>query len=224
MPAADLVAFSDLARAAYCPRQLYYARRDDREPPPEATECIDLAFRYPELHSADEEALREAPVDRPPDAYRAALDRLADREEWSELVDPAATRTLLEGKDCRGVAHKVLEPDGGPPVPTIVSPGAPPEEGVWEPQSVRAVAAAKSLAWERETEVPRALVEYPAYGVVREARLGVRRTATYRRVLRVVRTLDGPPPRLRGSDKCEPCEYRGRCGVETRSLRSRLGL
>ncbi|QLG60636.1 CRISPR-associated protein Cas4 [Halorarum salinum] len=224
MPSGDLVAFSDLARAAYCPRQLYYLRRDDREPPEEATERIDLAFRYPTLRSADDDALREAPVDRPPDDYRAALDRLADREEWAALTDPGSTRTLLEGKDCRGIAHKVLDPDDGPPVPTLVSPGAPPEQGVWEPQAVRAVAAAKALAWERGREVPRALVEYPAHGVVREVRLGVRKAAAYRRTLRTVRSMDGPPPRLRGSDKCDPCDYRAECGVETRSLRSWLGL
>lgn len=224
MPATDLVTFSDLARAAYCPRQLYYLRRDDREPPEEATERVSLAFRYPELRSAADDDLREAPVDRPPDDYRAALDRLSDREEWSALTDPSATRSLLEGKDCRGIAHKVLDPDDGPPVPTLVSPGTPPEQGVWEPQSVRAVAAAKALAWERQREVPRALVEYPTHGVVREVRLDVRRTATYRRTLRTVRSMDGPPPQLRGSDKCDTCDYRTECGVETRSLRSWLGL
>ncbi|WP_313693161.1 CRISPR-associated protein Cas4 [Halorarum halobium] len=224
MPAADLVAFSDLARAAYCPRQLYYVRREDREPPSEATERIDLAFRYPELRAADDAALRTEPVDRPPDEYRGAMDLLAGREEWADLTDPAATRTLLEGKDCRGIAHKVLEPDDESPVPTIVSPGDPPEQGVWEPQAVRAVAAAKALAWERQREVPRAFLEYPTHGVVREVRLTVRKKATYRRVLRTVTTMDGPPPRLTGSDKCDSCHYREQCGVKTRSLRSWLGL
>ena len=224
MPAGDLVALSDLARAAYCPRQLYYARREDREPPDEVRACIDLAFRYPELRTADDGTLRALPVDRPPDEYRGALERLAERDDWGDLTDPAARRRLLTGKDCRGVAHKVLEPDDGPPVPTVVSPGAPPERGVWEPQSVRAVGAAKALAWERAEEIPRALVEYPAHGVVREVSLNLRRTAAYRRVLRVVRSLDGPPPRLKGSDRCGGCAYRQRCGVETRSLRSWLGL
>mgnify|MGYP000536634911 CR=1 FL=1 len=36
-----------------------------------------------------------------------------------------------------------------PPTPTIVSPGDPPDAGVWKPHSVQAVAAAKALAWER---------------------------------------------------------------------------
>jgi CRISPR-associated exonuclease Cas4 len=94
---------------------------------------------------------------------------------------------------------------------------------VWEPQRVRAVAAAKALSWEREATVDRALVEYPAHGVVRTVRLTTRARATYRRALRAVRSLDGPPPRLRDTAKCEPCDYRDRCGVPTRSMRSLLG-
>lgn len=227
--------FSDLSRAAYCPRQLYYARRDDdRGPPPEVAETKDLAFRYPELLDADDAALEELPIERPPDEYRKALSRVAERDYWDDLVDPGARNLLLDGKDCRGIASKVLAgksgedgEDGeekGTPIPTIVSPGNPPEQGVWEPQTVRAVAAAKALAWERQTRVERALVEYPAHGVVREVRLTTRRKAVYRRTLRTLRTMDGPPSRLRDSPKCETCEYVGQCGVKTRSLRSLLGL
>ncbi|WP_430504425.1 CRISPR-associated protein Cas4 [Haloparvum sp. PAK95] len=233
--------FSDLARAAYCPRQLYYARReDDGGLPPDAAERIDLAFAYDEHVDAPDRRLRRLPIDRSPAAYRRNLDRLRKRDDWDRLVDPAATRTLLDGKDCRGIAHKILEPaaeaDGTlpesirtrtepdripPPVPTIVSPGSPPENGVYEPQTVRAVAAAKALAWEREREVPRALVEYPAVGTVRSVDLTVRKTAAYRRALRTVRALDGPPPR-RNDAHCESCDYRTQCGVKTRSLRSLL--
>ena len=218
-----MIAFSDLSRAAYCPRQLYYARRDDdRGPPAAARERRDLAFRYPELRRADDETLRAAPIDRPPGAYREALDALASRDDWAALIAPDAREALLEGRECRGIAHKLL--GGDPPTPAIVSPGRPPETGVWEPQSVRAVAAAKALSWERERPIERALVEYPTVGVVREARLTTRRKAAYRRALRAVRSLDGPPPRLRGSPKCESCEYRSTCGVRGRSLRSLLGL
>ena len=226
--------FSDLARAAYCPRQLYYARRDDDQSPPrEAEERIDLAYAYDEHVDAPDRRLRRLPIDRSPAAYRRNLARLRKRDDWDHLVDPAATRTLLDGKDCRGIAHKVLEPDAEsdrteaesdripPPVPTIVSPGSPPENGVYEPQTVRAVAAAKALAWEREREIPRALVEYPAVGTVRSVNLTVRKTAAYRRVLRTVRALDGPPPRRKDA-RCESCDYRTQCGVRTRSLRSLL--
>lgn len=214
---------SDLARAAYCPRQLYYARGEgDREPPPEVRARRDLAFRYPELRDADDAALESLPVEEPPADYRAALDRLADRDDWDELASPDARDVLLEGKDCRGVAHKLLA--GDPPTPTVVSPGTPPDRGVWEPQRVRAVALSKALAWERERPIPSALVEYPAFGAVRRVRLTTRNKARYRRTLRTVRALDGPPPRLRDREKCDACAYREDCGVETRSLRSLLGL
>lgn len=256
-----MIAFSDLARAAYCPRQLYYVRRDadpesrsatdagrtdpdaadPRRPPADVHERIELAYRYAEHVDAPNEALRALPIDREPSAYRAALERLRDRPDWADLVEPDRTRAFLEGKDCHGIAYKVLVPPSEgtssdrvdsaltaegepPPIPTIVSPGEPPESGVWEPQGVRAVAAAKALAWELEREVPRALVEYPAWGVVREVRLTVRKTAAYRRALRTVRSIDGPPPRVAEDAKCEPCDYREQCGTRTRSLASRLGL
>lgn len=217
--------FSDLARAAYCPRQLYYARREDeadRGPPPEARARRDLAFRYPELREATDDDLEALPLDVDPETYRARLDELARRPDWESLADPERTMVRLDGKDCRGVAHKVL--GGDPPTPTLASPGTPPERGVWEPQAVRAVATAKALAWEHERAIPRAYVEYPAVGVVRTVRLTVRRVGTYRRVLRAVRSLDGPPSRIHDDAKCGACEYRGECGVETRSLRSMLGL
>ena len=228
-PAPDSVAFSDLARAAYCPRQLHYARRDDdRTPPASARERIDLAFRYPALRNLDDATLAAEPIDRPPTAYRAALSRLAERPDYDSLADPDATRAFLRGRDAHGIAYKLLDPDGRPPVPTIVTPGAPPESGVWKPQAVRAVAAAKALSWERGREVPRALVEYPAHAVVREVSVGVRTAAAYRRALGAARALDesgrSPPPRLRGNAKCESCEYAADCGVRTRSLRSLLGL
>lgn len=209
------VAFSDLATAAYCPRQLYYARRDDRGPPPAARERQRLAFRYPALRAAED--LPDA-VAVPPATYRERLDRLAAREDWERLVS-ADRRVRLDGRDCHGIAHKVLT---DPPVPSVVSPGEPPERGVWGPQRVRAVATAKALAWERERSVDRALVEYPAHGVVRSVRLTTRAKAAYRRALRTVRETDGVPPRVDDRSKCEACDYREACGVRTRSLRSML--
>ena len=216
--------FTDLGRAAYCPRQLYYARRDGDEGPPATARARQrLAFRYADLREASDATLRDEPIDPSPAAYRAALDRLAERDDWPGLVDPRATDVALAGKDCRGRVHKLVGTDEGP-IPSLVSPGTPPERGVWEPQRVKAVAAAKALSWERGESVPRALVEYPVHGVVRTVRLTTRNKAAYRRALRTVRSLDGPPPRLRDSDKCRECAYRDRCGVRTRSMRSLLGL
>ena len=214
--------FSDLSRAAYCPRQLYYARRDDdREPPPEAKAIQDLAHRYDDLREADDQTLRELPIDCSPAEYRAALSRLSQRDDWEQLCNPVETAYAVEGKDCHGRIHKLLA--GDPPVPTVVSPGTPPEEGVWKPHSVRAVAVANALAWERKREITRGLVEYPAVGIVRDVKLTCRRTAEYRQTLRTVRSMDGPPPRVNDS-RCDSCEYRTECGVKTRSLKSMLGL
>ena len=229
-----LVPFSDLARAAYCPRQLYYVRRDDeRSVPPKARERIDLAFRYDELVDAPDRVLRQLPLHRSPAAYRRNLDRLGEREAYDSLVDPASERGFLSGKDCHGTVHKVLEPAAGveepdgaepsqPPIPTLVSSGEPPANGVWEPQAVRAVGIAKALAWEREREIERALVEYPAVGVVREVRLTTRKKAAYRSALRAARSIDGPPPRV-DDDRCDACDYAAECGTRRRSLRSLLG-
>ena len=219
--------FSDVARAAYCPRQLYYVRReDDRAVPADARARIDLAYRYPALAGAPDATLRRLPIRRSPAAYRRNLDRLRERDDYDRLADPTRKRAFVSGKDCHGTVHKVLSPtaptDDGPPVPTVVSPGEPPENGVWEPQSVRAVAAAKAIAWEREREVPRTLVEYPSVGAVRDVRLTTRRKAAYRRALRAARAIDGPPSRV-DDDRCTACDYREECGVGRRSFRSLLG-
>lgn len=212
--------FTDLATAAYCPRQLYYRwKHDDHEPPDSVAAVRALAFRYPDLLDPATD-LTDEPIAVAPTEYRATLRAARERLGcWDGLVDPAGRDVRLSGRDCRGVAHKVLE---DPPRPVVVSPGRPPERGVWEPHSVRATAAAKALAWERERAVDRAVVEYPAHGVVRRIGLTTRRKAAYRDALRTVETLDGPPPRLEDDTRCGSCEYRDECGTRTRSLRSRL--
>jgi CRISPR-associated exonuclease Cas4 len=222
-PSTAVLTFAALARAAYCPRQYYYAERAGiGEPPPSARARRDLAFRYPALRAAREAELAAEPIERPATAYRAALDRLAARDDWAGLIDPAEREVVLEGRECRGVAHKILP--GDPPTPTFVSPGRPPERGVWRPQRVRAVAMAKALAWERERKIPAAMVEYPAYGVVRRVGMTTRNRTAYRRTVRTVRGIDGPPPRIDDEAKCDACDYREECGVQTRSLKSLLGL
>ncbi|WP_049983271.1 hypothetical protein [Halorubrum sp. BV1] len=245
-----MISFSDVARAAYCPRQLYYVRRaEERRIPPEARARIDLAYRYPSLVDAPDATLRRLPIRRSPAAYRRNLSRLRERDDYDRLVAPDRTRAFCAGKDCHGRIHKLLadsgadggaddradsgagggaddRADGGAdgdaaPIPVIVSPGEPPENGVWEPQAVRSVAAATALSWEHERTVPRALVEYPSVGVIRSVRLTRRKRAAYRRALRAARAIDGPPPRV-DDDRCSACEYREQCGTGRRSLRSLL--
>ncbi|MFC6837329.1 CRISPR-associated protein Cas4 [Halomarina ordinaria] len=212
-------AITDVSLAAYCARKLYYRRRDD-SPYPERDERHELAFRYDELRDPATD-LRAEPIAVSPTAYRAALGRSGARiDAFDALCNPPKRDVFLTGRQVRGVAHKVVEE---PLAPSLVSAGVPPETGVWAPQTVRAVAMAKALAWTRETRVERAYVEYPTHGVVREVPLTARRTGQFRRALRTAASVTGPPARTRDRAKCEPCEYRDECGVRTRSLRSLLG-
>ena len=216
-------AFSDLRRVAFCPRQLYYARRDDdRSPPPEVQCRRTLAYRYDELIDAEDATISELPINVSPSVFRRNLHRSRERiGRFDALVDPPRRDVLLTGRECRGVVHKCLD---DPPVPSIVSVGTPPEQGVWEPQSVHAVAAAKALAWEQEQPVEDAYVEYPTHGVIRSISIGGRRKAQYRDAIRTAESLGTPPPRLQNDTKCSACEYSEQCGVETRTLRSLLGF
>ncbi|NUB90153.1 hypothetical protein HT576_03770 [Haloterrigena sp. SYSU A121-1] len=221
-----LVPFSDLRTAAYCARKCYYQRTGDdadREPSSSVERIRDLERRYEALLEAPAGTLAAEPIAVEPVQYRERLgatrDRLAAAGHWDRLRDPSERNVYAAGKDCHGVVHKVLD---APLEPVLISAGTPPERGVWESQSVHAVAAAKALAWEHEREIDRAWVEYPAHGVVRSLELTTRRKARYRRALRTVWDLDGPPARTTNRSKCESCEFAAQCGVRTRTLRSLL--
>lgn len=216
----DPVPFADLALAAYCPRKCYYRRRDARETPPVQDRARDLAGRYPTLLVASDAALASLDLAVPPAAFRRALSRTRDRlDAWSSIVDPPERDVFLSGRTARGRVQKVLY---DPLAPVLVSPGEPPETGVWTPQSVRATAAAAALAWREQRSVEVAFVEYPRHGVIRRITVSGRRRGEFRRALDAVRALDGPPPRLHDDAKCGACEYADQCGVQTRSLRSLL--
>jgi len=214
-------AFREVETAAYCPRKLYYRRRSpETETPNEVAARRRLAFEYDRLLT-DDAFLADAPIAVTPTQYRSALGCARARlDAWPRLLDPDETEAFLSGRDCRGVAHKLL---ADPPSLSLAFAGEPPDQGVWEPQSVRLIAAAKALSWERERQVERVYAEYPAHGVIRPVDVSVRRTAAYREALRTAEAIDGPPARVDNRAKCEPCEYRSECGVTTRSLRSLLG-
>ncbi|MFC5971723.1 hypothetical protein ACFPYI_10300 [Halomarina salina] len=213
-------AVSDLALAAYCPRKLYYRKRDD-SPYPERDERHELPFRYRELLDQATD-LTEEPIAVSPVEYRSNLGQSRARvgpTAFEALCDPVDRDLLVEGRRVRGIAHKVLD---DPLAPSLVVAGEPPDEGVWEPHTVRAVALARALEWDRQASVERTYVEYAAHGVIRELELTARRTGAFRRALRTVASMDGPPARTRQRSKCDSCEYSGECGVRTRSLRSLL--
>lgn len=217
-------AFRDVETAAYCPRKLYYRRRssDPEEPPADVEAQRELAFQYDRLLD-DDSWLRQAPIAVTPTQYRSHLSCSKARlDDWEQLVDPADRDVFLSGRECRGIAHKLLATS--PPSLSLVFAGEPPETGVWHPQSVRLMAAAKALSWETETSIERVFAEYPAHGVVREVAVDARRTAEYREAVRIADAIDGPPGRTKNRSKCDPCDYRPQCGVRTRSLRSLLGV
>lgn len=216
------IALSDLRIAAFCPRKLYYRRQEaDRSPPAHVQSIRDLAFQYPRLREADRETLAGLPIDVSPQTYRTRLDEVANRlDRWDDLANPGVRNLPLAGRECHGIVHKVL---AGPPRPVVVSPGRPPDVGVWEPHSVQAVGATKALAWRCRQEIPVAYVEYPAHGVIRRVEMTTRRKAQFRETIRAVRSLDGPPARIQNSSKCESCDYVDSCGVRTRSLASLIG-
>ena len=217
--------FRALETVAYCPRKRYYRREAEERPsvPDDVAAKRELAFDYDRLLESDR-ALRSAPIEVTPTQFRSRLGCARARleaEDWAGLVDPAERETMLSGRDCRGIAHKLLETT--PPSASLVFTGTPPETGVWHPQSVRLMAVAKALAWETETDIDRVFAEYPVHGVVREVPVDTRRTAEYREAVRIADAIEGPPPRIDNRSKCESCEFSGECGVRTRSLRSLLG-
>ncbi len=217
-------AFRDIETAAYCPRKLYYRRNSpEQENTPDAVEeRRALAFEYDRLLT-DDAALKRAPIEPTPTQYRSNLGCSRARLDcWEELTAPTASNVFLSGRECHGLVHKILDTD--PPSLSLAFCGEPPEQGVWEPQSVRLMAAAKALSWEQELSVERVFAEYPAYGVVREVEVDARRTAAYRSAVRTADAIDGPPARTQNRSKCEPCDYREQCGVKTRSLKSLLGV
>ena len=100
--------FSDVALAAYCPRKLYYRRREGRhDRPPEVAALRDVAFQYEAaLAPGGEEILAEAPIAITPTQVRSNLGRAKARlDAWDALVDPSGKEVFLEGREVRGIAH-----------------------------------------------------------------------------------------------------------------------
>lgn len=213
--------FREVAVAAYCPRKLYYRRRaceQELGPPPRVRRIRELADRYPAL-LADDAALARAPIEPTPTQYRSRLGATKARlDAWTALCEPVDRDVLVDGEETRGRIHKLLP---GPSL-SLVFAGAPPDNGVWHPQTVRLVAAARALADERDAPVDRVYAEYPAHGVIRRVDVDRRRRGAYHEALHTARTVDGPPARTSQRTKCQPCEFTDRCGVRTTSLLSRL--
>lgn len=208
-----MYAFAELAAAAYRPRPLSSpCGGEAREPPPAVRERRELAFHYPALRRSDA-FVAAAPVAVSTTQLRINLGTAAARFDcWEALANPPSRDVLLTGRKARGVADKVLET---PLAPSLIAAGRPTDCGVWRAQSVRAVGAARALAWERKQPVERAFIEYPAHGIVTAVDLTARLTARYRSTIRIVEAMDGPPARLGQPPQCGATDCCEACCIRT---------
>lgn len=221
------------------------AAGDERAgPPPEVRAVREFAYHYPALveePAATVERLcadRDVPLDAVDPAVVAA--GLAERRGtslWEAVVAPLREETVLRSDRFVGRVDKLLRlPAGaldladderdedGAAVPSFVATGRPPTTGVWRTQRVRCAALVALVEAAGYAVDGRAVVEYPRVGALRGLRVGPR---DRRGLEDAVATLDDaerghPPSRTSNPSKCNACRFRERCGVPTRSLRSRL--
>lgn len=173
------VSLPELKAATYCPDRDQY-RTGDAVASDHPEERRSLAFRYPQLVTAEKPLLAELPIGVPPGTYRHRLRQLRSRSVWSQLTDPADTDRPFETRDCHGTVPKVLE---SPTRPVLVSASRPPAHGVWRAQEVAAVAATAGLQADREETVDRAVIEYPGHGVVRSISITPHHRRRYQQAL-----------------------------------------
>lgn len=240
-------AVADVANAAYCGRKAYLARDEERgEPPADVAAVRELAYHYETLLDRPTAAVRHVcdRVDAEPGTVAGEmeleliLERLSGLRGdplWDAVARPVREETVLRSERFVGRLDKLVRlpsTSGGPSnganaavlAPVRVAGGRPPTDGVWHSQRVRCAALHALLAAHRDGVGDRAVVEYPRVGAVRAFRLQER---DRRALADAVDALDGatrghPPSRTSNPAKCNACRFRERCGVPTRSLRTRL--
>jgi CRISPR-associated exonuclease Cas4 len=222
---------SEVRNAAYCGRQAYYESQREacRLPPPETRVLREVAYLYPEVVESPEDALREAcefasvsvSLDLKEAAERLVETRDGSPELWDHVAYPDREERYIETDRLCGTVEKLSFVDGGVVV-SILKTGEPPRAGVWSSERVEA-AAVRRLASSKGT-VEKVIVEYPRVGAVREAKLGKDDERALKRSLDTLEDVEKgyPPPRTDDRTKCEPCDFKQDCGVETRSLLTRL--
>jgi CRISPR-associated exonuclease Cas4 len=222
---------SEVRRAVYCGRQAYYESKRDacRLPSPETRVLRELAYLYPVVVNSPEDALRQAQetagVSVSLDVAGAA-DALAEAREddptlWDTVARPDREERYFENGCLCGTVDKLSFGDDGA-VFSLVKTGTPPADGVWSSERVE-VAAVRRLVSETH-EVSHAVVEYPRAGALRRVDVG---RDDERALERALETLDEieegiPPSRTDNRSKCESCDFRKECGVETKSVLTRL--
>jgi CRISPR-associated exonuclease Cas4 len=222
---------SQVRNAVYCGRQAYYESRREacRVPSPETRVLREVAYLYPTVVESPEDALRHAcdvaGVDVSLDLTEAAERLRGTRDErpsvWDDVARPDREERYFEGDRLRGTVDKMSFGDDGVTV-SVVKTGEPPRNGVWRTDRVEVAALRRAVS--SVHDVRRVIVEYPRVGALREVDVGRDDERTLERALDTLEDIDDgvPPSRTDDRAKCEPCDFSDECGVETRSLLTRL--
>jgi CRISPR-associated exonuclease Cas4 len=222
---------SQVRSAVYCGRQAYYNSRREacHVPSPETRVLREVAYLYPTLVESPDGAVRRASetagvrvsLDLGDAAQRLCETRNDRPSVWEDVARPDREERYVEGERLRGTVEKLSFGEEGVTV-SVVKTGEPPARGVWNSERVEA-AAVRRLA-STVGDVNRVVVEYPRTGAVRELNIGKDDKHALDRALETLEEIEEgvPPARTDDRAKCEPCEFSEECGVETRSLLTRL--
>jgi len=224
---------SEVRNAVYCGRQAYYESRRDacRIPSPETRVLRELAHTYPTLVESPEKALATAceiaGVDVELNLSDASEGLSEERENNEELWDVAAhpdreERYYESNRLCGTVDKRSFTEDGV--FVSKVKTGTPPPNGVWSSDRVEATAVERLVSSTTGDEVAYVVVEYPRAGALRRVEPGKDDERALENALETLEEIqDGiPPSRTDNRSKCEACDFREECGVETRSILTRL--
>ncbi|MFP4189079.1 MAG: Dna2/Cas4 domain-containing protein [Halobacteriales archaeon] len=222
---------SQVRNAVYCGRQAYYESQREacRLPSPETRVLRELAYVYPTVVESPDEAVRhacevagvEVEIDVSDTSEKLAEVRDKRPSVWDDIARPDREERYVESDRLRGTVDKLSFGEDGVTV-SVVKTGEPPARGVWSSARIEA-AAVRRLVSARH-DVRRVVVEYPRVGAVREVEVGRDDERALGRALEKLEDIkEGvPPARTDNRAKCESCEFSDECGVETRSLLTRL--
>jgi CRISPR-associated exonuclease Cas4 len=222
---------SRVRNAVYCGRQAYYESRREacHIPSPETRLLREVAYLYPTVVGSPDDAVRRARETAGVDVsldltdVSDALREVRDGRPsvWNAVARPDREERYVEGERLRGTVDKLSFGEEGVTV-SLVKTGEPPARGVWSSERVEATAVNRLASTVGEVE--RVVVEYPRVGALREVEIGRDDERALGRALETLEYIeDGvPPARTDDRSKCEPCDFTEECGVETRSLLTRL--
>lgn len=189
--------------AACCVEQIRSAGDNQRESKYSVKERQSLAFRYPQLLSADKRLLAELPIGVAPEAYKQRLRWYESNwDRWAQFTSPAETHAVVVGDFLQDVISKRFE---SPLSCSLIASGAPPESGVWNTHAVMAVATMDALSEQYNKSVNAAYIEYPAYGVIRPVHRTKANETSYLRTRDALIKSDSKRSMLQKTPGCEEC-------------------